>query len=94
MNAEPLHRRALDGRMRALGPTHELTIYSRQRLANTLSNLDRFVDAERLAATAAAEATESLGERRLTTLAAYDTRGRRSSVSVGPMKPSRFCAGN
>ena len=77
MNAEALHRRALDGRMRALGATHERTLYSRERLANTLTTMDRFADAERLATNAAAQATESLGERRVITLAAQDTRGLR-----------------
>ena len=58
--------------MRALGPAHRLTIESQSHLANTLSNLGRFADAERLASTAATEGAKSLGERSLEALTAHD----------------------
>ncbi len=43
-------------------------------MATTLAHLERFADAERLAATAATAGTASLGERHLVTIAAHDAR--------------------
>jgi hypothetical protein len=49
---------------------------SQQQLADALSVLGRFADAERLAAAAAPVATQMLGDRHPVTIAAHDSRAR------------------
>jgi tetratricopeptide (TPR) repeat protein len=72
--AEALHRQALEGRRRALGPTHPRTLSSQERLAATLASLGQFADAERLAAETAAASAASRGADDVVTIDANDTR--------------------
>ena len=74
--AEPLHRQALDGRLRALGPDHERTLNSQQALAATLVNLGRHAEAERFASEAATRGAATLGDKHMATLSAQVTRAR------------------
>ena len=81
-----MHRRALAGRLKVLGPAHQRTLQSEERLAAVLERRGRFADAVRRASAALEVAQAKLGDDHPVTLALRNTH---ALALIGLGRPAR-----
>lgn len=84
--AEAMHRRALAGRLKVLGPAHQRTMQSEERLAAVLERRGRYADAVRRASAALDVARAKLGDGHPVTL---DLRITHALARIGLGQPAR-----